>query len=148
MKQNQNQIHVPALRNGEREKSGGRQLPVKQVVCKPHKPFLLTLKGEQEGLYLAQQPDPSGSSLPGGQESSWNWLKSCSWFWRESERWREICIGWSWRQGGRPADFIWCRCSWEVSESRSCIVYQEEGALSGEVLVQTSSLPPSPPQGC
>lgn len=29
---------------------------------------------------------------------------------------------------GREAahDFIWCRCSWEVSGPRSCIVYQEE----------------------
>ena len=108
-------------------------------------------KGSKRGcemVSLTQQPDPRGSSLPGGQQSSWNRLKSCSWFWSESERWQDICLGWSWQQGGRPGDFIWWRCSWEVSESRSCIVYQEEGTLSEEVLVQTSSLPSSPPQGC
>lgn len=53
---------------GRERKSGGRQRPVKQVVCKPHKPFLLTLKGEQEGL----RDGVSGSAARSQQKfSSW-----------------------------------------------------------------------------
>lgn len=53
---------------GRERKSGGRQLPVKQVVCKPHKPFLLGLKGEQEGL----EDGVSGSAARSQRKfSSW-----------------------------------------------------------------------------
>ena len=53
---------------GRERKSGGRQLPVKQVVCKPHKPFLLTLKGEQEGLRDGVSDSAARSQ---GKFSSW-----------------------------------------------------------------------------
>ena len=74
---------------------------------------------------------PSGTgSIP----SSW---RSCCWLWRGTERGKETftCLGQ--QEGAIP----W-RCPREVTGSRSCIMYQEEGALNKEVAVWTSLLFP------
>ena len=116
---------------GEKEKVEAGNVLLSKWCASHTNPSCSSSKGSKRGcemVSLAQQPDPSRSSLPGGQEASWNWLKSCSWFGREREQWREICIGWSWQQGGRPGDFIWWRCSWERCQNLEAALHTRKRA--------------------
>ena len=137
---------------GRERKSGGRQRPVKQVVRKPHKPFLLILKGKQERL----RDGVSGSAARSQQKlSSWRTGGSLELAEKlllalEGERAVAGNLHRLELAAGRPAWrlHLVAVLLGEVSESTSCFAYQEEGALSEEVLAQTSSLPAFPPQGC